>query len=355
MKSSNSIGTRRVLCVTILSAIALGMFSPMRSVLAQGGTLEAIVGVPKYVVGPLPSPPFVYVVFVQGVKITATLPTLLNKQANETPAQASQRKAAAVVAALNTDIKAKIVAGLLGANTPLATVGTSPATVPNVDKSGVQIPGQAATKPNVAVGYGVVVLDGVTGLGGPKDGGRDPSGEPGGTPIIRPGAGSTGGVKASMGGTGAGTGLATGVDPLGARSFVSFGAFESRALDANCASVFDAIAMCPGAYIATVNPIAGQNDAQVFGALAGVFNSLFSVLGFTASYDPLADLLSIDQPINNYLSLFTQSTDAGLQLTGALQVVPEPASSVLVAIGVVGLAVMHRRRRRRSALHAQPQ
>ena len=330
MRSICSGYIRGVLCAPMLSAILFDAL-PVRSACAQGGTLEAIAGVPRYNVGPLPSPPFVYVVYVQGVKITATVPTMLAKQANETAAQASQRKATAVVAALNTSIRAAIAAKLLGADTPLATVGTAPATVPNVDKNGALIPGQAATKPNVAAGYGVVTLDGVTEVGGAKAGARDPSGEPGGTAIIRPGAGSTGGAKASLSGPSANSGFATGVDILGARAFVSFGVYELRALSTDCASSFDTIATCTGAYIANVNPAAGQNDAQIFSALTTAFNSLYAFLGLTATYDPLADVLSVDQPLNNYLSFFTQNTDPGLELIEQLSIVPEPATKLLMA------------------------
>jgi len=39
-----------------------------------------------------------------------------------------------------------------------------------------------------------------------------------------------------------------------------------------------------------------------------LFNLQFSSSGFTASYYT-SDLLSIDQPLNNYLTLFTQNTD----------------------------------------------
>ena len=332
--------------LSIVPLLAFAFFTTANQSFAQGGTLEAIAGVPRFKVGPAPSPAFMYAVYVQGVKITAVVPNLEAKKNNETNAQASQRKAAAVVAELNKSINAAIVAGLLPANTPLATVGTAPAMIPNVDKDGKQIPNQPAMIPSVAAGYGVVVLDGVTGIAKPKDGYRDPSGEPGGTPLIRPGAGSSGGVKASMGGTGQGTGFATGFDPLGNKSFVSFGLFESRALNANCASAFDFIAICPGAYIATYNPIFGQTDAQVFGALAGIFNSLFSSSGFTASYDASDDLLSIDQPINNYLALFSQNTDAGLEVDGVVAIIPEPQTVALLAAGLFGVALFRRRNQR---------
>jgi hypothetical protein len=303
-----------------------------------------------YRVGPPPSPSFKYTVFVQGVKITAELQNLAQKAANETPAQASQRKAAAIVAEINKGITAAIANGQLPAGTAMATVATQPATVPNVDKNGNPIPGQPATKPNAIVGYGTIVLPNFTGFGDPKDFNkdfRDPSGEPKGSAIRRRGGGS-GSPKGGMNGTGSSTGLSTGFDPLGFPSFVAFGLFEPRALASDCATDTFFISDCPGAYIATLGLLPGMNDAQVFNMLASLFNSQFAASGFTATYDPALDLLSIDQPLNNFLTLYTQNTDPGLILGPTLNVVPEPSSLLLFGTALSTVALVGARRRTRA-------
>ena len=149
-----------------------------------------------------------------------------------------------------------------------------------------------------------------------------------------------------MGGAGAGTGLSTGVDPLGASSFVSFGVFDPRGLDAGCQPDFPpASPLCPGEFIATLFPSAGSTDSQILSGLASLFNSLYTSFGYTATYDPFTDLLSLDKPIGNYETLFTQNTDSGLELDPVVEIVtPEPVSVVLVVTGllVIGLARRHR-------------
>ena len=91
---------------------------------------------------------------------------------------------------------------------------------------------------------------------------------------------------------------------------------------------------CPGDFIATVNPVAGENDGQVLGDLASLFNSLFGVDGLTASYDALTDTLFLDQALTPFEMLFTQNTDPGLELDAFLSV-PEPATMLVLGGGLV--------------------
>ncbi len=322
-----------LLPVMFSSALVL-LSSADHLALAQGGTLEATAGPPKYKVGPPPSPAFVYVVFVNGVKITATITNLDAKKASETNAQASQRKAKAIIAALNASINTAITDGKLPVGTPLATLGTQPNMVPNVDGKGNPLPGPAMV-PNAYAGYGMIILDGVTQVGGEKDGFRDPSGEPKGIAIIKPGRGSAG----AMGGAGATSGLAAGIDPFGAPTVVSFGLFAPGGLNAGCTSDLPPVSPCPGDFIASVFPTAGEDDEDVLSALASAFNSLYASDGFTATYDPLTDLLFLDQPLTELETLFVQNTDPGLDLVEQVRLIPAPASIVLVGIGLFALAI----------------
>jgi hypothetical protein len=301
-------------------------------------TLLATAGVPRYPVGIVK--PFLFVVYVQGVRITAKVTNLPAKQPNESDSAASQRKAAAVIKVLNDSITAAKADGRLPGTQQLATLTKQPGMVPNVDKDGKPLPGPALVA-NRWVNFGIVTLVGTTGVGSPGGLYKDPSGEGNGTAIIRKG-GLPSGVKASMGGAGAGTGLSTGLDPLGAPSFVSFGVFDPRGLDADCQPDFPpAYPLCPGEFIATLFPSAGSTDSQILSGLASLFNSLFAPFGYTASYDPFTDLLSLDQPIGNYETLFTQNTDSGLELDPVLEIItPEPATLPLLAPGILAIGLL---------------
>ncbi len=324
----------RLLVTTFLLGLS------QRAAAQNTDTLLATAGVPRYPVGIVK--PFLFVVYVQGVRITAKVTNLPAKQPGESDSAASQRKAAAVIKSLNDSITAAKADGRLPATQQLATMTKQPAMVPNVDKDGKPLPGPAMV-PNRWVNYGVVTLVGATGVGSPGGLYKDPTGEGNGTAIIRKG-GTPSGVKASMGGTGANTGLSTGLDPNGATSFVSFGVFDPRGLDAGCEPDFPpAYPLCPGEFIATLFPSAGSTDSGIFSSLALLFNSLYSAFGYKASYDPFLDLLSLDQPIGNYETLFTQYTDTGLDLSPVLVVTPEPASILLIAAGLLVLGLARKR------------
>ena len=330
----------RRLHLRLLLSTALLLVLSQQAGAQNTDTLLATAGVPRYPVGIVK--PFLFVVYVQGVRITAKVTNLPAKQPNESDSAASQRKAAAVIKVLNDSITAAKADGRLPPTQQLATMTKQPAMVANVDKDGKPLPGPAMV-PNRWVNFGVVTLVGTTGVGSPGGLYKDPTGEGNGTAIIRKGGAASGGAKVSMGGAGAATGLSTGMDPLGAQSFVSFGVFDPRGLDAGCQPDFPpAYPLCPGEFIATLFPSAGSTDSQILSSLASLFNSLYTAFGYTATYDPFTDLLSLDQPIGNYETLFTQNTAAGLELDPVVEIVttPEPASVVLVVTGllVIGLA-----------------
>ena len=296
----------------------------------------------------------VLVFFIKGVKLTA--PAVVTKVATDTPAQASQRKAKEWVDAINKAIAGAILAGKLPAGTPMATIATQPAMVGAVDLFGRPLnafgqptppfPGPQAMVPNRLAGFAIVTIPGMTAIGTVAQGYRNRTLEPGGGNFMQGGGG--GGSRGSMGGGGAMSGDATGDDASGTGpSSVSFGLYDPQGLDANCNSSPDltSLPLCPGDFIATVNPTAGENDGQVLSALANAFNHDFGTLGLSASYDPLTDLLSLDQPLNFPNMLLVDNSDPGLELDPVQVAIPEPASILLLGAGLIGLGVLLRRAR----------
>ena len=90
--------------LTLGGLLALALFS-QRAVAQPNDTLFATAGSPKFKVGPVPpSLPFRYVLWIQGVKITVEIKDMDAKKGTETFAQASQRKAAQIVAEINKGI-----------------------------------------------------------------------------------------------------------------------------------------------------------------------------------------------------------------------------------------------------------
>jgi len=77
--------------------------------------------------------------------------------------------------------------------------------------------------------------------------------------------------------------------------------------------------------------------------LASLFNSLYAADGFAAVYDPVADLLSLNHPLTEFKTLFVQNTDPGLDLVEQVQLIPAPASIVLLGIGLWTLGIAGRR------------
>jgi hypothetical protein len=345
--------------VATLAGIALGSLpAPVHPALAQGQPYGGTIGYP--IAPATMTKPWVTALFVQGVRIQATVDNLAAKMANETPAQASQRKGQALVTAINTQITAAIANGTLPANAGMATLVAAPATLQAADRFGNLYYLDRFGRPtlvntgvpyiinNNLSGYGVVSVPNVTQLGddpkkppkNPKDRAQDPTGEIGTgnfKPVINNGGGT--GVRGPTLGTGATQGAAAGTDATGAASSVSFGVFDAQGQDAACAPTLPPVPSCPGDFIATIDPVAGQNDGQVLGDLASLFNSLFGVDGLTATYDPLTDALFLDQALTPFEMLFTQNTDPGLELTAFLSV-PEPATFLVLGGGLIMLIVV---------------
>lgn len=297
------------------------------------------------------------------------------KMQNETNVQASQRKADAIATAMNASITAAIAAGTLPAGTAMITVGAAPAQIGATDRFGrpinafgnVIVPGAVnplfqgpqAMVANPIAGYGVVQFPGGTILVQANTN-RDTTGEPrsfapiGNAPAPNgnnmPGSGS-------MGGPGSSSGRSSGMSYSGGQSEISFGLMLPQGLNAGC-SVFSGAADptdfadlslpgasgCPGDYIATIDPTAGEDDLQVLSQLAALFNTEFSSDGLSATYDPGQDLITLDNPIYGPDALYINNTDTGLDFSGQIAYTPEPATMALLGAGLAGLGLLRRRK-----------
>lgn len=359
--------TRKLAAGLLACAIACG--AAIDRARAQGETITYTQGVPIRPAG-VGANAMVLPMRIAGVLINPTVTNLPAIMARETQAQASMRKANAVAAAINAEIAAKIAAGLLPANQPLATVAPEPAQIHQRDGQGFLlyrnangIPVRAAVDPNTGrpntpiminntlAGYGIVTIPQVSELLGPKDGRRDPTGEPVGMGTRR--REDTGGGRPANGSmSGTGSGLSSGSDGIGGSSLIAFGVLTNNGLDAACSPALPPISSCPGVQVASLVPGSGRTDAEVMSDLAFLFNSLYQAAGTSVTYDPVANILALDQLLMPFETLYFQNTDTGLELGPILAVVPEPAALALFGVGLIGLGLLAGRRRHKLALPA---
>ena len=69
-------------------------------------------------------------------------------------------------------------------------------------------------------------------------------------------------------------------------------------------------------------------------------------MGFTATYDPATDTLSIDQPLPDADMLWSADSDTGVGFDSSTNAVPEPATLGLLSTAMAVFGILVRRRRK---------
>jgi len=231
--------------------------------------------------------------------------------------EASHAKAGAIADAINK---------AFNLTKPEEKAGAGFTTVKNrtIKVDGVNVPGLDAP-------FGSLVIQGVTQRQGNPiqivEPGLAGESRNGGNFVPRVQPQPSAGAKVSLG-RAFGPTFATGFDPLGEPSLVEFGLDDQ--------------------FVATVMPRDGTSDLDVLMGL----QDLLETNGIPATYDPALMALFLDAPLPDGQTLIWGNTDVGLDFRTSFEplgVVPEPASAVLMATGLIGMLAAGRRRRVRQA------
>lgn len=87
----------------------------------------------------------------------------------------------------------------------------------------------------------------------------------------------------------------------------------------------------------------GEDDEDVLSTLASTFSTSFASDGYAMTYDPVHDLLSLDQTLGPFELLVYQNTDPGLDLAVSFRLVPEPRALLLLLAGLPVVLLTRRR------------
>jgi hypothetical protein len=137
-------------------------------------------------------------------------------------------------------------------------------------------------------------------------------------PGARPSPGSRGSLERSTPGMET---VATGKDAEGEPSVVQFG--------------------IEGLYVAEYTPATGMTDDEVLSLLA----DMLKTNGLPATFDPILNVLSLDNPIPDGVTLIWGNTDEGLEFATEFDAVASETSSLeLLGIGFVLMVLILRRR-----------
>jgi hypothetical protein len=132
------------------------------------------------------------------------------------------------------------------------------------------------------------------------------------------------------GGSGATPQSATGLDVAGNPSVIEFGFIDNSGPS-------------PVDYIEGIQPTVGEDDADILGSLADLFNNDYSADGYTATYDPTDDSLSLDQSLPGEDELYEGDSDTGSYFYSEMDLLPEPASAASLLAAAAGAMVRRRR------------